>query len=287
MSPPLLTILTATHNVAAVLPRLLDSLAAQSCRDFEVVIQDGASTDATLPLAESYAARLPALSRESSPDTGIYDAWNKALSRARGEWILFLGADDRLAGPEVLAQAKERLARLAPEVMFAAGAMEMELPDGGVKQTFFPQVTDIRSRLLQGMPVPHTALFHRRSLFDSNRFDAGFRIAGDYEFLCRTWRDDRLGEALDIVVTRMARGGLSTRPQDALRVRLEEAKAASTHFPRAWLTPRRIKSLAGGAAITGLCSIIGPRQSSTLLDRLRVLRGLPPCWGSDIRHEQQ
>lgn len=280
-----LTVITAAHNAALVLPCLLDSLAVQTCRDFELILQDGASTDTTLALAESYNDKFPALSLESSPDTGIYDAWNKALSRARGEWILFLGADDRLAGPEVLAQAKEHLASIPPEVMFAAGTMELELPDGNIEQTFLPQVTDIKSRLLRGMPAPHTALFHRRALFDNNRFDTSFRIAGDYEFLCRTWTDDSLGRPLDIVITRMGWGGVSTRPQAALAVRLEEAKAASKHFPRAWMAPRRIKSLAGGLAIAGLCRIIGPIRAAALLDRLRMLRGLPPCWGSDIRHE--
>ena len=281
------SIITATRNAAADLTRLLSSIGNQTYQNFEVIIQDGASQDNTISTIENYRRRLPTLSFQSSPDTGIYDAWNKALSRARGEWILFLGADDRLAGPGVLAQAKEHLTALPPEVMFAAGAIEMELPGGNVEQTFLPQVTNIRSRLLRGMPAPHTALFHRRALFDNNRFDTSFRIAGDYEFLCRTWTDDNLGRSLDLLVTRMGWGGISTRPQAALTVRLEEARAARKHFPRVWMAPRRIKSLAGGVVIAGLCRMIGPIRTAALLDRLRVLRGLPPCWGSDIRHEQQ
>jgi glycosyltransferase involved in cell wall biosynthesis len=55
---PFFTIITATYNAAATLPRLLDSLAAQTCRDFELVIQDGASTDATAAIAEAYRERL-------------------------------------------------------------------------------------------------------------------------------------------------------------------------------------------------------------------------------------
>ena len=85
---PLFTIITAAYNAAATLPRLLDSLAGQTCRDFELIIQDGASKDDTVAMAESYRHKLPALSLASEPDTGIYDAWNKALSRVRGEWVL-------------------------------------------------------------------------------------------------------------------------------------------------------------------------------------------------------
>ncbi|MDR3362753.1 MAG: glycosyltransferase [Desulfovibrio sp.] len=78
---PFFTIITATRNAAATLPRLLDFLACQTCRDFELVIQDGASTDGTVGLAEAYRDLLPALSLDSAPDRGIYDAWNKALGR--------------------------------------------------------------------------------------------------------------------------------------------------------------------------------------------------------------
>ena len=285
MLQPLFSIITATSNAALVLSRLLDSLAVQTCRDFELIIKDGGSTDATLDMAEFSANKLPALSLESASDTGIYDAWNKALSRARGEWVLFLGADDRLTGPDVLAQAKEHLAALPPEVMFAAGGMEIELPGGGVRQTILPHIQDIRTRLHRGMPAPYPALFHRRVLFENNRFDPCFRIAGDYEFLCRTWQDDCQGRSMDLLVTLMGSGGMSTRPQAAFRVRLEEARAARKHFPCAWLTPRRIKALAGGVAIAGLCLITGPDRAGAFLDRLRTLRGLPPCWGSDVRHD--
>ena len=86
-----ITIITATYNATATLPRLLESLATQTCQDFELIIQDGASKDDTVAVAESYRHRLPALSLASEPDTGIYDAWNKALSRVRGEWVLVFG----------------------------------------------------------------------------------------------------------------------------------------------------------------------------------------------------
>ena len=123
MSVPFFTIITATRNAAAALQRLLDSLAGQTCRDFELVLQDGASTDGTTAVAEACRGRLPALVVASEPDAGIYDAWNKALQRAAGEWILFLGADDRLAAEDTLARCKERLAGIGPEKVFAAGAV--------------------------------------------------------------------------------------------------------------------------------------------------------------------
>lgn len=285
MSAPFFSIITATYNAAAVLPRLLDSLTAQTCRDFELIIQDGASTDATATVADACRGRLPALVIASEPDTGIYDAWNKALTRARGEWVLFLGADDRLAGSDTLERVRERLTGIGPEKTFAAGAVEMELPGGRAGQRVFSEIAGATAALSQGIPAPHSALFHRRSLFHTHIFDTRFRISGDYEFLCRAWKSDNQAVQLDMLVTRMGWGGLSSRPQAAFVTRWEYAKAASRHFSRRAWTLRRLKILAGGLLIAGLCRLMGPVRAARALDRLRVLRGLPPCWGSGAGHE--
>ena len=284
MSGPFFTIITATRNAAIVLPRLLDCLAGQTCRDFELIVQDGASTDGTTAIAETYRERLSALVVASEPDAGIYDAWNKALRRAAGEWILFLGADDRLAAEDTLARCQDRLAGLGPEKVFAAGAVEMELPDGHAGQRVFPEIAGAAAALSRGIPAPHSALFHRRSLFHTHVFDTRFRISGDYEFLCRAWKNDSQALQLDMLVTRMGWGGLSSRPQAAFLTRWEYAKAASRHFPRTW-TLQRFKVLAGGLLIAGLCRLMGPFRAARVLDRLRVLRGLPPCWGSGVGYE--
>ena len=89
---------------------------------------------------------------------------------------------------------------------------------------------------------------------------------------------------LDMLVTRMGWGGLSSRPQAAFLTRWEYAKAASRHFPRTW-TLQRFKVLAGGLLIAGLCRLAGPSRAARVLDRLRVMRGLPPCWGSGVGYE--
>ena len=283
-SDPFFSIITATRNAAATLPRLLESLAGQTCRDFELLVQDGASQDDTLSTAEARRDGLPALAIASEPDAGVYDAWNKALPRARGEWVLFLGADDRLAAEDTLARCKELLAGLGPEKIFAAGAVEMELPGGHAGQRVFPEIAGAVATLSRGIPAPHSALFHRRSLFHTHIFDTHFRISGDYEFLCRAWKNDSQALQLDMLVTRMGWGGLSSRPQAAFLTRWEYAKAASRHFSRTW-TLQRFKVLAGGLLIAALCRLMGPSRAARVLDRLRVLRGLPPCWGSGVGYE--
>ncbi|MCC8194941.1 MAG: glycosyltransferase, partial [Deltaproteobacteria bacterium] len=117
---PFFTIVTATYNAAEVLSGLLDSLTAQTCQSFEVLIQDGGSSDATVEIIAGYKDRLN-VRWASEKDSGIYDAWNKALPAARGEWILFLGADDRLDAPDVLERCFGVMRDLPCGVLYAGG----------------------------------------------------------------------------------------------------------------------------------------------------------------------
>lgn len=102
---PRISIITATLNARDTLPVLVVSLRSQRYRNFEWVVADGGSSDGTLELLAGVEGVechvLP------GPDQGIYDAFNKALKQATGEWILFPGADDRLAGPEALLEAAQ------------------------------------------------------------------------------------------------------------------------------------------------------------------------------------
>lgn len=214
---PCFTIITSTWNAAATLPRLLDSLAAQTCRDFNWIVQDGASSDATLDIVEQYRDRLPEILTAGGRDGGIYDAWNKAIDRWQdklGDWILFLGADDALAGPDVLAAVKERLTGCPETVLYAVGGLTFtDYEQGTSRPADHP--ADYAEKFRQrfyGMPLAHPATFHRRSMLLQNRFDTSFRIAGDYDFILRTWTSPQQLLPLPLHVTFMALGGISSSP---------------------------------------------------------------------------
>lgn len=94
MSDIKLSIITATYNAAQHLPRLIDSLLAQTDQDFEWVVVDGASTDGTLQLLEAVRPKFKKLIVDSRPDFGIYDALNRAVKIVSGDYYLVAGADD-------------------------------------------------------------------------------------------------------------------------------------------------------------------------------------------------
>ena len=95
-----LSIIIPTYNSASVLSKTLDSIVSQSFTDWEVLVMDGLSTDDTIKVAQSYNdSRIRIY---SEPDDGIYDAMNKGIKKAKGEWLYFLGSDDWLLNGNVL-----------------------------------------------------------------------------------------------------------------------------------------------------------------------------------------
>jgi len=96
-----LSVVIPTKDSEAVLAQCLGSLVAQQFRGFEVLVMDGCSKDTTLAIAESYRRELPVLRVLSGADGGIYEAMNRGLALASGQFVMFLGSDDAIHGPTV------------------------------------------------------------------------------------------------------------------------------------------------------------------------------------------
>jgi glycosyltransferase involved in cell wall biosynthesis len=102
---PRLSVVTVTFNAEAFLEKTLESIRSQSFGGLELIIVDGKSTDSTLAIADGYSDIVSTIISE--PDTGIYDAMNKGLRMARGEFVQFLNAGDYYSSNDVLHQVFE------------------------------------------------------------------------------------------------------------------------------------------------------------------------------------
>jgi glycosyltransferase involved in cell wall biosynthesis len=213
------SIITATLNAARFLPRTLNSVLAQQGCACDIVVKDGASEDGTVEILKRYGRRI---AWSSSADNGLYDAWNQALDGGiRGDWVLFLGADDFLPADTVLECCGRHLAVLPPETAFAAGGLMLGR-NGRPKTRIRNSLTNMYSLLLRGVGLPFPATFIRADLFRNQRFDASFRIAGDLEFTARLLTADNLA-VVPHYVAFMEHGGLSDDPAHA-ELLLEEKK---------------------------------------------------------------
>lgn len=179
MSEPLISILIVCRNPGLRLRAALASVAAQTLAECELVVVDGASTDGTAAWLESRRADFGAL--RIAPDSGIYDAMNHALRLARGEWVLFLGADDRLASPGVLAGVAPALRAASPATAAIIGEARY---DDGRSYRFVSAASAIRRNF-----VHHQAAFYRRAaLLSAGEFDASLRLMADYDLNLRLLR---------------------------------------------------------------------------------------------------
>jgi glycosyltransferase involved in cell wall biosynthesis len=160
---------------------------------------DGASNDGTVDVLREYDDRI-ALWR-SEPDGGLYEAWNKALAEARGEWICFLGADDEFR-PDAIS-AYMALANRNPKAEYLCSRVNWVHSSGYQRMIGEPWR---RGKFSKTTCVPHTGSMHRRSLLGRlGAFDTSYRLLADYEFLLRAGR--QLNTAYMPVITVMMRGG--------------------------------------------------------------------------------
>lgn len=254
---------------------MLDSLVSQTCCDFELIIQDAGSDDGTLSILQNYENRFM-MSVVSGIDTGIYDAWNKALSRIRGKWVIFLGADDMLVDPDTLDKCKATLSTLPKNILYVGGTVLVVSTQGDIVQCKEYDPIAAQKKIYCEMPFSHQGIFHRKEIFEKYIFNASLRIAGDYDFICRTWEFNNGNVVLQFPITRMRRGGISDQPQNVLRLRWENAITAAKYFPNTW-TMFCIVGLIKGCLVWGLSKIFGS-HSPAILDAIRILRGLPPVW---------
>lgn len=224
ITPPQVTVVMATFNAAATLRRALDSVLAQQGVTVDVVVMDGGSSDGTAAILAAYADRLGYW--ESTPDRGIYHAWNKALAHAKGDWLHFLGADDQYWDDQALARLVARIPAADAEGAGLIYGQVAMLDHGQPFAVLGKPWAAVQARALDKMPFPHPGVLHRRSLFARyGGFDESFRIAGDYEWFCRVLPHESAVDVADAIVVGMALGGASTDPRKLDRVAAENQRA--------------------------------------------------------------
>jgi glycosyltransferase involved in cell wall biosynthesis len=172
---PLVSVVTVSFNAMSALPDTLASLRAQQGVSYEWVVVDGASKDGS---AEWCASQSPD-AFVSEPDRGIYDAMNKAVRIARGEWVYFLNAGDRLADPRTLA---DLVAAARPEDGLVYGDA-VYFGDRGERRKRFDWVSP--RNLVYG-DLCHQAVIARRRLFGKvGPFDLAYRYNADFDWLLK------------------------------------------------------------------------------------------------------
>lgn len=203
---PLFSIITVTRQAQTVVAPTLASVDGQTCRLYEHLIMDGASTDSTVPLCN--AAGNPLRRVVSEPDHGLYDAMNKGIRLAQGDYVMFLNAGDRLHSPHTLQLLADAImADDYPGVVY--GQTDIVDADGrriGPRHLRAPEVLTFDS-FKQGMVVCHQAFVVLRRL--AYPFDLRYRFSADYEWCLRVLQHSRRNAYVPDVIIDYLEGGLT------------------------------------------------------------------------------
>ncbi len=225
---PSISVVIAVRNGAPTLQRCLDSVFGQTFGPVELVVIDGASDDGTVAVLERNSSRIAYW--ESERDRGICHAWNKALAHTHGDWIIFIGADDRFRDFDVLRRVADILNGAEGRYRVVYGVVHVVDVEGAILLTEGRPWNEVRDRLCEGMVIPHQSTFHHRSLFERyGEFSERFRISGDYEMLLRELLDNDPLFMPGLVVAEMGAGGVSNRPESAVTIVRETERARYMH----------------------------------------------------------
>lgn len=232
-----LSIITINYNHKEGLSRTIDSVVSQSYQDFEYIIIDGGSKDGSRELIEQYQEHLSYCCSE--PDKGVYNAMNKGIAQAHGEYLLFLNSGDFLWDKDVLQEVVNRDldADILVGYIFREKKGKLLLDKGHRIETL--SATDLLMNSL-----PHQATFIRRNLFDKfGMYDESYRIVSDWKFFLQTIVFGNVSiKSLGIPITIYECDGISDANPDK---NTEERKRVITELfpPRIWADYSNLQSL--------------------------------------------
>ena len=194
-----LSVITVNLNHRAGLEVTLASVRAQTFRDVEQIVVDGGSSDGSLDVIRASA---PTIARwVSEPDSGIYNAMNKGIRMASGDYLLFLNSGDCLAAPDVLDGV---FREDDPDCGMIYGDTLRKTSGGEELRTTPGRLTFYKFR------VCHQSVVYRRSLFETHGgYDESFKISADAEFNVRCLRAGVKARRVDFPIARYEGGGVS------------------------------------------------------------------------------
>ncbi len=252
------SIITITFNAARTLQRTLDSVACQTYQDIEHLIIDGASKDDTLAIAKRYQQESHhEVVIQSEPDRGLYDAMNKGLQKATGDYLVFLNAGDTLYAPDTIETVAKAISpqpsalihQPSPAVIYGDTAITDAEGNFLHLRTHRPPETLSWKSFKHGMLVCHQAFYVRTDIAKQYPYNLAYRHSADVDWCIRVMKEaERQGLALvntHAVLANFEEGGDTTQHhRDSLKERfkimMHHYGLVQTVVMHAWFVVRQL-----------------------------------------------
>ena len=216
MDQPLLSIIIPTFNSSGGIREVLESILNQRYKNFEIVLVDGASTDQTIEIIREYQQKFNSIHFISEKDQGIYDAMNKGARLAKGEWLYFIGSDDRLYDEGVLSSfAGKAAADQTSEMIYGKVLMREGNEVYGGKFSYHRLILK---------NICHQAIFLKKSTFEQfGPFNIEYKVLADHDLNLKLFRHGIKARYMNRFIAVFGAGGFSSTYYDTLFVdRFEE-----------------------------------------------------------------
>lgn len=207
-SSPLFSVITVCYNAAPLLVRTIGSVLSQSYPHIQYIVIDGGSGDDTPVILEQYRESIDHL--VSEPDQGIYDAMNKGLALAEGDYICFMNAGDTFASPHTIEQAMGCVSPdYIPDVIY--GETDLYDLQGNYlrPRRLHPPKHLTHESFLGGMLVCHQSFYPRREI--TSPYCLKYKYSSDYDWCLRILKSSCRTHSMGTVVTHYLCEGATTR----------------------------------------------------------------------------
>ena len=241
---PKFSIITVTYNAGKVLEDTIQSVISQTYRNVEYIIVDGSSKDNTLEIIGKYSKHISKM--VSEPDKGLYDAMNKGIRMATGDYLCFLNAGDKFHEKETLQQIAETLKdKDLPDVIYGETAIVDE--DGNflhMRRLSTPERLNWKS-FKQGMLVCHQAFLAKRELALKYPYDMQYRFSADFDWCIRIMKEAQCLHNTRLTLIDYLNEGMTTRNHKAslkerFRIMVKHYGWVSTILHHCWFVIRLI-----------------------------------------------
>ena len=242
MHNPKFTIITVTFNAGNSLEKTIQSIISQTYRNVEYIIVDGKSKDNTLQIADNYKQWIHCLVSEA--DKGLYDAMNKGIRLAKGDYLCFLNAGDKFHANDTLQRIVDSLKEdELPDVIYGETAIVDE--NGNflhMRRLSTPQELNWKS-FKQGMLVCHQAFFAKRELAVNDLYNLQYRFSADFDWCIRIMKKAKCLHNTRLTLIDYLNEGMTTRNHKAslkerFRIMVKHYGWISTVIHHCWFVIR-------------------------------------------------
>lgn len=222
-----ISVITVCYNAEKVIEQTMQSVINQSYADIEYIIVDGASEDGTMALVRKYAddKRVHYI---SEPDNGIYDAMNKGILLAKGDYLQFLNAGDVFVNNDVIKLVVQKIKDNPADVMY--GNLIYKYPDKSTNVRVYGQFCSSLFYYLLGDCINHQTIFAKRECFEEFVFDTDYQICADREWMIRIKKAGKSFQAMKILICQYSLDIESASVKNSEIYYLEADKCVREHY---------------------------------------------------------